>query len=154
MKDWNSLTVDNFEDYLLMDTGPQVGLLTTTPTIPASVPATSAPTASAPVDVMAITNSVSAAVLVKPPVSWTDIFMKNRGGREDVKPLKEQKQCNTLQWTFLSVVHAYDFKDVTNISYTPDPMDANACTVFDLQKKHAFSILVSSIKESSALPVI
>ena len=33
-------------------------------------------------------------------------------------------------------------------------MDTNGYTVFNLQQKHAFGILVSSVKESSALPVI
>ena len=33
-------------------------------------------------------------------------------------------------------------------------MDTDGCTVFNLQQKHAFGILVSSVKESSALPVI
>ena len=82
------------------------------------------------------------------------MFMKNKGGADDVKPLKEPKQWNTWQRTFLSIAHAYDFKDVTNISYAPDPVDTDACTVFELQKKYAFGILVTMIKESSALPVM
>ena len=33
-------------------------------------------------------------------------------------------------------------------------MDADACALFESQQKHAFSIFVSSIKESSVLPVL
>ena len=82
------------------------------------------------------------------------MFMKNKGGADDVKPLKEPKQWNTWQHTFLSIAHAYNFKDVTNISYASDPFNTNVCTVFELQKKYAFGILVTMIKESSALPVV
>ena len=49
-------------------------------------------------------------------MSRTNMFMKNKGGADDVKPLKEPKQWNTWQRTFLSIAHAYDFKDVTNIT--------------------------------------
>ena len=58
--------------------------------------------------------------------------------------------CNT----FLSVVHASDFKDITDITYVRDELDIDACTVFDLQQKHAFGLLVSNVKESSVLPII
>ena len=54
----------------------------------------------------------------------------------------------------MSIAHAYDFKDITNISYAPDPVDTDACTVFELQKKYTFGILVTTIKESSAQPII
>ena len=93
MKDWSGLTVDTFKEYLMTSAGPQVpsttapGLVTTTATTPPPV----APTP-APVDVMAITKAISAAMLVKSPASKTDIFMKNKGGRDEVKPLKEQQQ--------------------------------------------------------------
>ena len=36
----------------------------------------------------------------------------------------------------------------------PDRLDIDACTVFDLQQKHAFGLLVFNIKESSVLPII
>ena len=51
----------------------------------------------------------------------------------------------------MSIAHAYDFKDVTYISYVPDPVDTDACTVFELQKKYAFGILVTTIKESTVI---
>ena len=141
-KDWTVLSLDDFEEYLVTDTGPQVS-------------AAAAPTAaSTPIDVTAITNAVSTAMLAKPPASRTELFMKNKGGGDDVKPLKEAKQWNTWQRTFLSVAHAYDFKDVTDPTYIPDPSDSDATTVFDLQQKHAFGILISNIKESSALPLV
>ena len=44
--------------------------------------------------------------------------------------------------------------DITDPSYIPDSIDLDACTVFELQQKHAFSLLVSNVKESSTLPVI
>ena len=108
----------------------------------------------APVDVPAITTTVSAAMLARAPACCMDIFMKNKGGSDEVKLLKEQKQWNAWQCNFLSIAHVYDFKDITNIAYTPGPMDTNACTVFELQKKHVFGILIPAIKESSALPVV
>ena len=139
-KSWTSLTVDNFEETLRTDSGPQQ-----------SVPAATAPSTT---NVTVITNAVSAAMLTKPPASRTDIFMKNKGGGDELKPLKEAKQWNTWQQTFLSVAHAFDFKDITNITYVPDALDTDACTVFDLQQKHAFGLLVSNVKESSVLPII
>ena len=144
-KSWTSLTVDNFEEYLRTDSGPQL-----------PVPATTARATSTPSgpDVTAITNAVSAAMLAKPSKSRTDIFMKNKGGGDELKPLKEARQWNTWQQTFLSVAHAYDFKDITDITYVPDGLDIDACTVFDLQQKHAFGLLVSNVKESSVLPII
>ena len=54
----------------------------------------------------------------------------------------------------MSTAHAYDFKAITNPTYIPDPSDSDATTVFNLQQKHAFGILVSNIKESSALPLV
>ena len=104
--------------------------------------------AAALVDVPAITNAFSAAMLARTPTSRTDLFMKNKGGVDEVKPLKEPKQLNTRQCTFLSIAHAYDSKDVTNISYVPDAVDTDACTVFELQKKYAFGILFTTIKQS------
>ena len=44
--------------------------------------------------------------------------------------------------------------DITDSTYVPDSVNADACTVFELQQKHAFSLLVSNVKESSALPVV
>ena len=87
-KSWMSLTVDNFEEYLCTDSGPQL-----------SVPAKAAPVATTPSapDVTAIANTVSAAMLAKPPTSWTDIFMKNMGGGDELKALKEARQWNTWQ---------------------------------------------------------
>ena len=87
-KSWTSLTVDNFEEYLCTDSGPQLSIPTTT------APAATAP--SAP-DVTAITNTVSAAMLAKPCASRTDIFMKNKGGGDELKPLKAARQWNTWQ---------------------------------------------------------
>ena len=75
-------------------------------------------------------------------------------GGDEVIPLKEPKQWNTWQRTFLSIAHAYNFKDVTDLTYVPDPSDSDATMVFNLQQKHAFGILVSNIKESSALPLV
>ena len=149
-KDWTVLSLDDFEESLVTNTGPQVSA--TPPPMAASTP----------VDFTAITNAVSTAMLAKPPASRTELFMKNRGGGGggragggvNVKPLREAKQWNTWQRTFLSIAHAYDFKDVTDPTYIPDPSDSDATTVFDLQQKHAFGILISNIKESSALPLV
>ena len=93
-------------------------------------------------------------MLAKPPSSHTDIFMRNKGGGDDIKHLKEAKQWNTWQHTFLSIAHAYDFKDIMDATFVPDPTDSDATTVFGLQQKHAFGILVASVEESSAFPVI
>ena len=152
MKLWTSLTIDDFEEYLLTDSGPN---LTSTPTTGTSPPlaSTTTPTPS-PVDVTAITTTLSAAMLAKPPSSCTDLFMKNKGSGDDVKPLKEPKQWNTWQQSFLSVSYAYDFKDVTDATYVPDTLDSDAMAVLGLQQKHAFGIVVVNIKESSALPVV
>ena len=144
MKDWTPLTINNFEEYLTSDSGPNLAT-SSTATDPAP------PTTST--DVMAITNVMSAALLSKPLISRTEIFMKNKGGGDGIKPLKETKQWNTWQHTFLSIANAYDFKDITDATYVPDPTDSNA-TKFELQQKHAFGILVANIKESSVLPVI
>ena len=80
--------------------------------------------------------------------------MKNKGGGNGIKPLKEAKQWNAWNQSFLSIAHTYDFKDVTDLSYVPDASDTAACSFFEAQQKHAFRILVSNIKESSALPVL
>ena len=77
-------------------------------------------------------------MLAKPPPSHTDLFMKNKGGSDEIKPLKEPKHWNTWQQTFLSVTHSYNFMDITDSTYVPDSVDADACTVFELQQKHAF----------------
>ena len=142
--DWTTLSLRNFEEYLVTDSGQFTTSTTTTPTVAAT----------APVNVPAITNAVTTAMLAREPTSRTDMFIKNKGGADDVIPLKEPKQWNTWQRTFLSIAHAYDFKDITNISYAPDPIDTDACTVFELQKKYTFGILVTTIKESSALPIV
>ena len=44
--------------------------------------------------------------------------------------------------------------DITDPTYAPDPSDDDACALFDAQQKHAFGILVSSIKELSILPTL
>ena len=44
--------------------------------------------------------------------------------------------------------------DIIDPMYVPDPSDDDACALFDAQQKHAFGILVSSIKESSILPTL
>ena len=80
--------------------------------------------------------------------------MKNKGGGDDVKPLKEAKQWNAWHCTFLSVAHSYDFKDITDPTHVPDTSDDDACALFDVQQKHVFGILVSSIKESSIIPTL
>ena len=103
---------------------------------------------------MVITNAVLAALLSKPLISCTDTFMKNKGGVDGIKPLKETKQWNTWQCTFLSIACAYDIKDVTSATYVPNPMDYDTTKVYKLQQKHAFRILVANVKQSSVLPVI
>ena len=118
--DWTMLSPRDFEEYLVTDSGPITRPAATTPTVAAT----------APVDVPAITSAVTTAMLARTPTSRTDMFIKYKGGADDVKPLKEPKQWNTWQHTFLPIAHAYDFKDITNISYAPDPVDTNACTVF------------------------
>ena len=105
-------------------------------------------------DVTPITNTISAAMLAKPPPSRVDLFMKNKGGGDDVKPLKEPKQWNTWQRTFLSIAHSYDFMDITDISYSPDSLDHDEVNVFELKQKHAFTILVANVKEPSVLPIV
>ena len=107
-----------------------------------------------PVDVNVTTSASSAAMLTKSPPSRTDVFMKNKGRGDNVKPLKEAKQWNAWHQTFLSVAQLHDFMDITDPTYVPDPSDDDACTLFDAQQKHAFGILVSSIKESSILPTL
>ena len=140
-KDWTVLTIHNFDDFLRDSTGPQ------TQPVPTSTnpPTTGTPTT--PVDVTMITSALSAAMLTKSPPSRTDVFMKNKSRGDDVEPLKEAKQWNAWHRTFLSVAHSHDFMDITNPTYVPDPSDDDACTLFDAQQKHAFGILVSSIKE-------
>ena len=145
-KDWTVLTVDNFDDFLMDSTGPQ------TQPVPTSTNPPTTGTPMTPVDVTAITSALSAAMLTKSPPSRTAIFMKNKGRGDDMKPLKEAKQWNAWHRTFLSVAHSHDFMDITHPTYVPDPSDDDACTLFDAQQKHAFGILVSSIKESSILP--
>ena len=147
-KDWTVLTIDNFDDFLMDSTGPQ------TQTVPTSTnpPTTGTPTT--PIDVTAITSTLSAAMLTKSSQSRTHIFLKNKGCSDDVKPLMEAKQWNAWHHTFLSVAHSHDFMDITNPTYVPDPSEDDACALFDAQQKHAFGILVSSIKELSILPTI
>ena len=142
------LTIDNFDDFLMDGTGPQ------TQAVPTSTnpPTTGTPTT--PVDVTAITSALSAAMLTKSSPSCTDVFMKNKGCSDDVKPLKEAKQWNAWHRTFLSVAHSHDFMDIIDPTYVPDPFDDDACTLFDAQQKHALGILVSSIKELSILPTL
>ena len=147
-KDWTVLTVGNFDDFLMDGTGPQ------TQPVPMSTNLCTTGTPMTPVDVTTITSALSAAMLTKSPPSHTDVFMKNKGCGDDVKPLKEAKQWNAWHQTFLSVAHSHDFMDITDPTYVPDPSDDDACTLFDAQQKHAFGILVSSIKESSSLPTL
>ena len=135
------LSLDDFEEYLVTDSRPNASLQTTT-----------APTTAT--DVMAISNAITTAMLAKPPTSRADLFMKNKGGGDDVKPLKEPKQWNTWQRTFLSVAHSYDFMDITDVSYSPDSLDHDEVKVFELKQKHAFAILVVNEKEPSVLPII
>ena len=102
MKDWAPLTINNFEEYLSSDSGPNLATPSTAldPTPPTT-----------PTDATAITNAVSACLLSKPLISRADIFMKNKGGGDGIKPLKETKQWNTWQHTFLPCA---DFKDITD----------------------------------------
>ena len=90
--DWTTLSLRNFEEYLVTDSGPVTTSAATTPTV----------TALAPVDVPAITNAVTTAMLAQAPTSHMDMFIKNKGGTDDVKPLKEPEQWNTWQRTFCS----------------------------------------------------
>ena len=140
-RDWTMLSLDNFEEYLVTNSRPNASLQTTT-----------APTTAT--DVTAITNAISTAMLVKPLTGRVDLFMKNKGGGDDVKPLKEPKQWNTWQQTFLSVAHSYDFMDTTDISYSPDSLDHDEVKLFELKQKHAFTILVVNVKEPSVLPIV
>ena len=137
--------IDNFDDFLMDGTGPQ------TQTVPTSTKPTTTGTPTTPMDVTAITSALSAVMLTKSLPSHTDVFMKNKGGGDDVKPLKEAKQWNAWHRRLLSVAHSHDFMDITNPMYVPDPSDDDACALFDAQQKHAFGTLVSSIKESSIL---
>ena len=148
-KDWTVLTIDNIDDFLMDGTGPQAQSVPASTMVPPI-----ACTTTTPLDVTVITSALSAAMLTKPPSSRTDVFMKNKGGSDDVKPLKEAKQWNAWHHSFLSVAHSYNFKDITDPMYVPDPSDDDACALFDAQQKHAFGILVSSIKESSILPTL
>ena len=138
---WTSLSAENFDEYLLTGNGPQATYDPTT--------STTATTS----NVSAITRAIAAAMLAKPPPSCTDLFMKNKGGSDKIKSLKEPKHWNTWQCTFSSVAHSYNIMDITDPTYVPDPVDLDACTVFKLQQQHSFSLLVS-IKESSTLPVV
>ena len=140
-RDWTVLSLDDFEEYLVTDSRPNASLQTMT------VPTTAT-------DVTTITNAVSTAMLAKPHPSHVDLFMKNKGGRDDVKPLKEPKQWNTWQQTFLSIAHSYDFMDITDVSYLPDSLDHDEVNVFELKQKHTFTILVANVKEPSVLPII
>ena len=136
----------NFEEYLSTDSGANTAATAASP-VPTPSPTTT-------MDVTTITNALSAALLTKPPTSCTDIFLKNKGGGDEEKPLKEAEQCNSWQRTFLSIVQSYDFKDVTDLMYVPDTLDHDAVNIFDLQQKHEFGILVANVKESSAMPII
>ena len=140
-RDWTILSLDDFEEYMVTNSRPNASLQTMT------VPTTA-------MDVTPITNTISSAMLVKPPPSHVDLFMKNKGGGDDVKPLKEPKQWNTWQQTFLSVAHSYDFMDITDVSYSPDSLDHDEVNVFELKQKHAFTILVANVKEPSVLPIV
>ena len=147
-KNWTMLSVDNFDDFLTDGTGPQ-----TQPHPTSTNPATTG-TPTTPVYVHAITSALSTAMLTKSPTSRTEVFIKNKGHGDEVKPLKEAKQWNAWHRTFLSVAHSHDFMDITNPTYVPEPSDDDACLLFDAQQKHAFGILVSSIKEPSILPTL
>ena len=83
--DWTTLTVQNFEEYLVTDSGPTATAAAATPPVPAV----------ALVDVPAITSTVTTARLAQTPTSCTDMFMKNKGGADELKPLKELQQWNT-----------------------------------------------------------
>ena len=126
------MSIDNFDDFLMDGSGPETAVPAGT-TAP-STAGTSA-TITPPVNITAITSTVSAAMLSKPPISCMDLFMKNKGGSDDIKPLKEAKQWNTWNRAFLSVAHSYDFKDITDPSYIPDPSDTDACSLFAAQQK-------------------
>ena len=144
--EWTCLLILNFEEYLSTDSGPN-----TSATAAAPVPGLTPTTAK---DVTTVMNALSAALLTKPSSSRTDIFLKNKGRGDEVKPLKEAKPWNSWQRTFLSLTDSYDFKHMTNSMYVPNTLDCDAENVFDLQQKHAFGILVANAKESSAMPII
>ena len=120
-KDWTMLSIDNFDDFLTDGTGPQ-----TQPHPTSTNPATTG-TPTTPVDVHATTSALSAAMLTKSPTSRTEVFMKNKGRGDEVKPLKEAKQWNAWHQTFLSVAHLHDFMDITDPTYVPEPSDDDAC---------------------------
>ena len=82
---WTSLSAENFDEYFLTGNGPQA----------THDPATS--TATTTSDISAITRAIAAAMLAKPPPSRTDLFIKNKGGSDEIKPLKEPKHWNTWQ---------------------------------------------------------
>ena len=81
-KDWSVLTIDNFDDFLMDGTGPQTQSVRASTTVP---PTTGAMTPAMNVNV--ITSVLSAAMLTKPPSLRTVVFMKNKGGGDDVKAL-------------------------------------------------------------------
>ena len=140
--------MQNFEEYLLTDVGSQSIPTTTT------APPPTAHITMHPIDITAIKTAVSMAMLAKPPGSKMDIFMKNKGGGDEVNVQKRPKQWNTWQQNFLLIAHSYDFKDITDDAFTPDMMGADVDTVFELQEKHAFRLLVTNVKELSAFPVV
>ena len=69
MKDWHNLSIDDFETLILTGTSQPIII---PPTSTAPTPTTQAD------NIAAITNAVSAAILTKPPVSHTDIFLKTK----------------------------------------------------------------------------
>ena len=152
-KDWRVLTIDDFDDFLTKGSRPYSTVSPSGDDTTGGRATSTTPTPT-PIDVVAITNTVSTAMLSKPTPSRNDVFLKNKGGSDDVKPFKEGKQWNTWNRSFLSVTHTYDFKDITDSTYVPNSIDDDACALFESQQKHAFGILVSSIKESSVLPVL
>ena len=152
-KEWRVLTIDDFDDFLTNGTGPYSTVSPSGGDTTGGHVTSPTPTPTS-IDVVTITNTVSTAMLSKPPPSRNDVFLKNKGGSDDVKTFKEGKPWNTWNRSFLSVTHTYDFKDITDPMYVPDSMDDNACALFESQQKHAFGILISSIKQSIVLPVL
>ena len=91
---WTSLSAENFDEYLLTGNGPQATYDPTT--------STTATTS----DISAITRAVAAAMLAKPPPSRTDLFMKNKGGSDEIKPLKEPETLEYMAMYFF-VCHTF-----------------------------------------------
>ena len=80
--------------------------------------------------------------------------MKNKGGGDEVKPLKEPKQWNSWQWTFLSIAHAYDFKDVTDPTFTPTQLMLIHAPFLNAENTHIWPTCCQCERIECPTPVI